>query len=319
MIPNREKWPSQALMLTNRIKKNQRKFKSWRKQHQITCYRLYNLDIPEIPLLVDWYDGRLHVGVKMKGQSDPEVENEWIGFLVTQLANNLNVSSQDLFIKYRRQEKGGTQYTPMASDGKVFEVQEGGHKFVVNLSDYLDTGLFLDHRLTRKMVQKEAAGKRFLNLFAYTGSFTVYAAAGGAISTTTLDLSNTYLEAARINMKRNEFIGPSHRYIKKDIVQLLKQGAMREIFDLVVVDAPTISKSKSMKQSLVIQKDYMWMLNTVLQSVAKNGVIFFSCNYSQFKFDFQQIDAATVTDITAQTIPMDFSNRIPHRCYRIVK
>ena len=306
-------------MLINRVKKNQRRLAAWRKRNSITCYRLYNLDIPEIPLLVDWYNGRMHVGVKIKGSSDANSENEWIQFLVSALATQLAVSSSDVFIKFRRQGQGGAQYAPVASDGRLFDVTEGGHTFVVNLSDYLDTGLFLDHRQTRQMVQADAAGKRFLNLFAYTGSFTVYAAAGGAVSTTTIDLSNTYLEAARLNMSRNGFTGSAHRYQKQDVLGLLANGELQNKFDLAVMDAPTISKSKSMKQKLDIQKDYGWMLNGLLQSMASGGIIYFSCNLSKFQFDSSNINVNFFEDITARTVPPDFKGKIPHKCFRLVK
>lgn len=319
MIPPEEKWATQSEMLINRVKKNQRRLKSWRKQHHVTCYRLYNLDIPEIPLLADWYEGRLHVGVKIKGASEADRENEWIQFLVTSLAKALDVAPTQTFIKFRRQGKGGAQYTPVAEESRIYDVHEGGHTFVVNLSDYLDTGLFLDHRQTRTMVQKEAAGKRFLNLFAYTGSFTVYAAAGGAVATTTMDLSNTYLEAARINMAKNRYTGGAHRYHKCDVVELLKNNGIREIFDLVVMDAPTVSKSKSMKDNLAIQKDYAWMLNALLKSVSKNGIVYFSCNLSNFRLDQSAVEAGIIEDITKQTVPPDFTGKKPHSCFRLVK
>ncbi|MBN2528399.1 MAG: class I SAM-dependent methyltransferase [Deltaproteobacteria bacterium] len=319
MTPSKEKWLAQEQMLINRVRKNQRRLKSWCKQHNVTCYRLYNLDIPEIPLMVDWYEGRLHVGVKIKGATDATLENEWIQHLVDSLADALAVAADNVFIKFRAQGKGGTQYAPIASDARICHVSEGGHRFVVNLSDYLDTGLFLDHRLTRKMIAQEAAGKRFLNLFAYTGSFTVYAAAGGAVATTTVDLSNTYLDAARVNMELNGFTGGTHRYQKHDILKLLGEGGLREMFDLVVMDAPTVSKSKSMKQNLAIQKDYDWMLNALLKNVSKGGIIYFSCNLSSFKFDPDAVSVFEVKDITAHTTPPDFSGKTPHKCFRLLK
>lgn len=319
MKSNPEKWTTQREMLQNRIRKNQKKLKRWLGQQSVSCYRLYHLDIPELPLLIDWYDGRLHVGVKIKSGTRDPLENEWIQFLTNAVAQTLNVSEENVFIKFRKQGKGGTQYTPIANDKHIFQVKEGGHLFTVNLSDYLDTGLFLDHRITRKMIEKEAAGKRFLNLFAYTGSFSVYAAAGGAHTTTTVDLSNTYLDAAKRNMELNGFNGSNHRYQKDDILQLLKSDGIKDTFDLVVMDPPTISKSKSMKQDLIIQNDYIWMLNAILKSVSKKGVVYFSCNLSNFKFDANQIQATKADEITLQTIPPDFSGKTPHKCFRLVK
>ncbi|MBN2342269.1 MAG: class I SAM-dependent methyltransferase [Deltaproteobacteria bacterium] len=319
MIPSSEKWPAQADMLTNRVRKNQRRLKGWLKKTGVSCYRLYHTDIPEIPLLIDWYEGKLHVGVKIKGVQNDPAENEWIQFLIQHLSDALNIAGENVFIKYRVQGTGGAQYTAVANEARIFHVHEGGHQFVVNLSDYLDTGLFLDHRVTRQMVQHDAAGKRFLNLFAYTGSFTVYAAAGGAVATTTVDLSNTYLNAAKINMELNGFTGGSHRYQKHDVLRLLRRGEIREMYDLVVMDAPTISKSKSMKQNLVIQKDYIWMLNALLASVSRDGAIYFSCNLSNFTFNASQVAASHVEEITHQTVPPDFSGKPPHKCFRLVK
>jgi 23S rRNA G2069 N7-methylase RlmK/C1962 C5-methylase RlmI len=319
MIPPNEKWRGQAEMLVNRVKKNQRRLKSWLLRNRVSCFRLYNLDIPEIPLLVDWYEERLHVGVKLRGESDGEEENRWVRYLVNALAGFLGLPENAVFIKFRRQGRGGTQYAPLAADARIYEVTEGGHRFTVNLSDYLDTGLFLDHRQTRQMVEKEAAGKRFLNLFAYTGAFTVYAAAGGAVATTTIDLSNTYLKAAQHNMAINGFSGGTHRYQKHDVLALLERGNWGEMYDLVVMDAPTVSVSKSMTRRLAIQQDYAWMLNGVLNHVSEGGVVYFSCNLASFRFEPERVMASAVEEITGRTIPPDFAGKPPHCCFRLVK
>ena len=324
MISPKENWSAQAQMLVNRVRKNQRRLNSWRRQNGITCYRLYHLDIPEIPLLVDWYEGRLHVSVKIRGtggenEENGNEENDWVTVLVNALADALDIPRTEVFIKFRTQGKGGTQYAPVASEARIYEVNEGGHRFVVNLSDYLDTGLFLDHRQTRKMVEREAAGKRFLNLFAYTGAFTVYAAAGGAVATTTVDISNTYLDAARINMRINGFTGGTHSFVKQDVLGLLERGGLSGMYDLVVMDAPTVSRSKSMTRNLAIQKDYGWMINALLKHVVAGGVVYFSCNVSHFRFDPDAIVASSVEDISSQTIPPDFAGKHPHSCFRIAK
>jgi 23S rRNA (cytosine1962-C5)-methyltransferase len=316
MIPNRDKWARQAEMLANRVKKNERKLRKWRKTQQVGCYRMYHLDIPELPLLIDWYEGKLHISTRHKPHNRSE---QCIDFLAAHLAEQLGVAKSDVFIKHRKLGRGGSQYPALSSEGRILEVKEGGHKFLVNLSDYLDTGLFLDHRITRQMVQREAAGKRFVNLFAYTGSFTVYAAAGGARSTTTIDLSKTYLNVAKKNMKHNGFMGSHHRFIKQDVLGMLHKKNMTSRFDLAVMDAPTVSRSKAMNGSLVIQNDYVWMLNALLQSISPGGVIYFSCNLSDFEFDKQAVRASEIVDITEQTIPPDFKAKCPHKCFRLVK
>jgi len=316
MIPSRDKWAGQAEMLANRVNKNERKLRKWRKTQQVGCYRMYYLDIPELPMLIDWYEGKLHISTRHRPHDHLE---QWIGFLAAHLAEQLGVAKSDLFIKHRKLGRGGSQYPALSSEGRILEVGEGGHKFLVNLSDYLDTGLFLDHRTTRQMVQREAAGKRFLNIFAYTGSFTVYAAAGGASSTTSIDLSNTYLNVAKENMKLNGFTGSQHRFLKQDVLGMLRKKNVTPRFDLAVMDAPTVSRSKAMNDSLVIQDDYVWMLNALLQSISPEGVVYFSCNLSDFKFDKQAVRASEIADITEQTVPPDFKAKCPHKCFRLVK
>ena len=316
MIPGRDKWAGQAEMLVNRVKKNEHKLRKWRKTHQIGCYRMYHLDIPELPLLIDWYEGKLHIATRHRPH---KLLEQWIDFLSAHLAEQLGVAKSDVYIKQRTPGKGGTQYPALSSEERIFEVREGGHQFLVNLSDYVDTGLFLDHRTTRRMVQREAADKRFLNLFAYTGSFSVYAAAGGARSTTSIDLSNTYLNVAKKNMQRNGFTGSRHRFIKQDVLGMLRKNKLASGFDLAVMDAPTVSKSKAMDDSLVIQDDYLWMLNALLQSISPNGIVYFSCNLSDFAFDKLAVRASEIEDITKQTVPLDFKGKCPHKCFRLVK
>ncbi len=316
MIPSQDKWAGQAEMLVNRVKKNEHKLRKWRKTHQVGCYRMYHLDIPELPLLIDWYQGKLHISTRHRPHQYLE---QWIDFLIAHLAEQLGIAKSDVFIKHRTLGMGGSQYPAISSEGRIFEVMEGDHQFQINLSDYVDTGLFLDHRTTRRMVQLESADKRFLNLFAYTGSFSVYAAAGGARSTTTIDLSNTYLKVAKENMKRNGFTGSRHRFIKQDVLGMLRKNNLPSRFDLAVMDAPTVSKSKAMEDSLVIQDDYIWMLNALLQSITPGGVVYFSCNLSDFAFDKKAVRASEIKDITKQTVPLDFKGKCPHKCFRLVK
>ena len=200
-----------------------------------------------------------------------------------------------------------------------FSVDEGGLNFLVNLSDYLDTGLFLDHRMTRDYVRRESDGCRMLNLFAYTGAFTVYAADGGALETTTVDLSNTYLEWARANMKLNDFDDPRHTFVATDVMTwCLDAKTDGRTFDLVVVDPPTFSNSKRTKTVFDVTRDHGELLERVLDLVVPGGIVWFSTNARRFRFDEHLESRAVVTEMTDKTHPPDFRQR-PHRAWRLEK
>jgi 23S rRNA (guanine2445-N2)-methyltransferase / 23S rRNA (guanine2069-N7)-methyltransferase len=190
---------------------------------------------------------------------------------------------------------------------------------LVNLADYVDTGLFLDHRITRQMVRDQAAGKNVLNLFAYTGSFTVYAAAGGAKRTVSVDLSRAYLDWAWQNMRLNGFDGHEHSFIASDVDEFVRNHAAGEMYDLVVFDPPTFSNSKRTERDWNVQTDAIPLLIQLLPLVRKGGVIYFSSNFRRFKFDPESIPASQVHEISKQTVPEDFRNRRIHRCWRIVR
>ncbi len=307
-------------MLVNRVKKNSRKLRSWLKSEGVSCYRLYDHDIPEVPLAIDWYEGRLHIAQYARNSEDGDGSGfDWVGETSFALASALEVSSSNIFIKKRERGRGGAQYGRMDTKRNLVEVCEGGNRFLVNLTDYLDTGLFLDHRNTRKMVGKEALGTRFLNLFAYTGAFSVYAAAGGATQTVTVDMSNTYLDWARDNMHINGHSGEDHRFIRDDVMGALDGRQVQGEYDLVVFDPPTVSKSKSMKRDWDVQRDHSWMIQRILEICNAGGVIYFSTNFRGFKLNDRKIECSDMREITEQTIPPDFRNSRVHRCWRIVK
>ena len=198
-------------------------------------------------------------------------------------------------------------------------VNEGGLKFIVNLSEYVDTGLFLDHRQTRDMVRRAAQDKHVLNLFAYSGAFSVYAAAGGAASVTTVDWSNTYLEWSRRNMALNNFTGPQYEFLRADAREFLTGEAGERRYDLAIVDPPTFSNSKRAEEDWVVQRDHPEMLNQVLARMQPGGVMFFSTNFRRFKLADTGIAATEIREISRQTVPPDFRNERIHRCWRIVK
>jgi len=327
MTADRKTGERQAEMLVNRIRKNRRRLGPWLKAEQVTCYRLYDRDIPELPLAVDWYEGRLHVSYLPRDCGGPDAaegeastaDEESAELLAARVAAALGVPVDRVFVKLRLRAPGGTQYDRLARGGDENEVAEGGHRFLVNLAGYVDTGLFLDHRKTRRLVAAEARGKRFLNLFAYTGSFTVYAAAAGAASTTSVDLSQRYLDWAGRNLELNGLLGPAHTFVRDDAVAALEDGRVAGGFDLVVVDPPTVSKSKRMRRPFDVQRDHPALLRNVLGVTAAGGVVYFSTNLHRFSLDFDPGSRASIEDITAKTIPPDFRDPKAHRCYRIVK
>lgn len=310
----------QAEEFANRLRKRARHLRKWPSKRGISCFRLYERDIPEVPLVVDRYEDALHIAEFERPHDRTAAEHaDWLDLLVRTAAEVLDVARENVFVKHRAPQSGSQQYTRFAEQGCKKIVNEGGLKFVVNLSDYLDTGLFLDHRITRSMVRDEVAGKNFLNLFAYTGSFSVYAAAGGAARTTTVDLSATYLDWAEENMKLNGFQGENHRLVRSDSGEFLANLDEQVMFDLAVVDPPTFSNSKSLEQDWDIQRDYAAMLNQLLSHISTGGVIYFSTNSRRFKFNESAIEGVTTREISKQTVPEDFRNRRIHRCWRIVK
>ena len=254
----------------------------------------------------------------------------------------LDIPASHAVLKVRSRQRGADQYEKLRESGSFMEVNEGDLRFLVNLTDYLDTGLFLDQRLTRGLVRELAAGRRFLNLFAYTGSATVYAAAGGATSTTSVDLSHVYLEWAGRNLELNGLAGPRHSFIREDCMEWLAQtarlrgpgggvrggthgfGQAGPQYDLIFLDAPTFSNSKSMTGTLDVQRDHPWLIRTAAALLSPTGILLFSTNFRKFKLDpalaaeFAARGEFAVADVTRKTIPPDFarSPRI-HTCLRI--
>jgi 23S rRNA (guanine2445-N2)-methyltransferase / 23S rRNA (guanine2069-N7)-methyltransferase len=306
----------QAEMLVNRIRKNRRRLRPWLEAEGVTCFRLYDRDIPELPLVIDWYEGRLHVSFLPREGSDDGARAELVS---RRVGATLGVPEDHVYVKRRARAPGGTQYERLGREGERLAVREGGHRFLVNLADYIDTGLFLDHRITRRLVAGEARGKRFLNLFAYTGAFTVYAAAAGALATTTVDLSQRYLAWAEDNLRLNGLAGPAHAFVRDDVIAALEEGRVSGEYDLVVLDPPTVSKSKRMKRPFDVQRDHARLLERVLGACAPGGVVYFSTNLHRFSLELAPGAAASIEDLTAATIPPDFRDPRAHRCFRIVK
>ncbi len=316
----REEAKRQAEEFANRLRKLARHLRRWPTKRGITCYRLYERDIPEIPLVVDRYEDALHIAEFERPHDRTAAEHaDWLDFMVRTAAETLDVPRELTFLKHRARQRGAKQYERVDRREALRVVNEGGLKFQVNLSDYLDTGLFLDHRQTRAMVRDLAEGKNFLNLFAYTGAFTVYAAAGGASKTTSVDLSATYQDWTTENLKLNGLSGPQHRFMRSDAGEFLASLAEGVQYDLAVVDPPTFSNSKSLEHDWDIQRDHAALLQQVIAHLSPEGLIFFSTNSRRFKLDEAALAGVTIREISKQTVPEDFRNQRIHRCWRIAK
>lgn len=303
-------------MLANRLRKRARHLARWARRTGVSCYRLYDCDIPEVPLVVDWYEGRLHISAYAR-EGDPTRDDAWLDTLAGAAGEALGVARADVFAKRRGGQPGATQYARLEAARALFTVHEAGLAFEVNLSDYVDTGLFLDHRETRARVRAEAEGKRFLNLFCYTGAFTVYAAAGGAVASTSVDLSKTYLEWAGRNLAQNGFAGPEHELVRADALEFLTRRL--EPYDLAVLDPPTFSNSKKMKSELDTQRDHAALVNATLAALRPGGVLWFSTNYRRFKLDAAALRAAQIEDLSRATLPADHRDVRARYVWRMVR
>ncbi|MBL7802397.1 MAG: class I SAM-dependent methyltransferase [Saprospiraceae bacterium] len=303
-------------MFANRLTKMQRHWGKWARRQSISCYRVYDNDIPEFPLAVDVYESILHVSEYARDHGmEPEEHAAWLDGCIETLSAVFDIHPNLIYLKFRQRQKGLRQYERFARTGAEYIVRENGLKFIINPSDYLDAGLFLDHRNTRQMVRQESGGKRVLNLFAYTGSFSVYAAAGGALETLTVDMSNTYLQWADRNLALNGLANDHNRLLQADVLSWLQQP-VQEKWDLVVLDPPTFSNSKRMDGTLDVQRDHVDLLQLVFRHMAPGGVLYFSTNYRRFKLDQAAFEGLAYQDISKKTVPEDFRNKRIHQCFR---
>lgn len=308
-------------MFRNRLTKVFRHISKLARRQEITCYRVYDHDLPEFPFCIEVYEENIYVAeYKRRHLLSEEEHEQWLEDCIAIISEIVGIPSENVYIKQRQRKAGRLgQYQRVATEQEFFVVKEQGLDFKVNLSDYLDTGLFLDHRMTREMVRNQAKGKRVLNLFCYTGSFSVYAASGEASSVTSVDLSKTYLAWAQDNMELNKLYNPSrHSFIHADVKQFLDTLAPAS-FDLVVMDPPTFSNSKRMKDFLDIQLDHVSLLNKTLNALSPGGIIYFSTNYRRFVLDQENIKAAAIKDITKATTPFDFQGKLFRWCYTLTK
>jgi len=313
----------------NRLLKKKRRLAPWVTRDQIHAYRLYNRDIPEFPLIVDWYGSetgtRVHLQEVDTGwRQTAEEHRQWFDFVLGATADALAIAPAQIVGKMRMRQRvrGDTtlQYAATGNRSEDLVIREAGLRFWVNLTSYVDTGLFLDHRKTRRMVGERAQGKRFLNLFGYTGSFTVYAAAGGAVSSETIDLSNTYTEWAVRNLRLNGISTEAHQVVRADVFVWLREAvAAQRQYDLIVLDPPTFSNSKKMLGILDVQRDHPWLIRECLALLSREGELFFSTNLHGFELDAQVATRANFSELTSRTRTEDFKDDNPHRAWRITK
>ena len=315
-----------AVDFANRLKKNFKKLSKWAKQNAITCYRIYDADLPEYAAAIDIYAGE-QTWINVQEYEPPKTidqhkADQRLAGLLSEIPQVLGVDNAQVFLKIRKKQRSTDQYEKHDDQGRFHIIEEGGCKLLVNFEDYLDTGLFLDHRPIRKLIQQQAKNKRFLNLFAYTGSATVHAAMGGAKSTTTVDMSNTYIEWAKKNMALNKNAG-EHEFIQADCLDWLKTEANEEDrrqYDLIFLDPPTFSNSKRMDDVFDIQNDHVQLIKNATALLADNGVLYFSTNFRRFKMELSALSDLSIEDISASTIPEDFlRNPRIHYCWKISK
>ncbi|HTN31974.1 MAG TPA: bifunctional 23S rRNA (guanine(2069)-N(7))-methyltransferase RlmK/23S rRNA (guanine(2445)-N(2))-methyltransferase RlmL [Pseudomonas sp.] len=303
-------------MFANRLQKNLKSLGKWARQAGVECYRLYDADMPEYALAIDLYRDWVHVQEYAPPRSiDPEKAQTRLLDALAAIPVALGIPAERVVIKRRERQTGTRQYERQGEQGRFMEVSEGGVKLLVNLTDYLDTGLFLDHRPMRLRIQREAAGKRFLNLFCYTGTVTVHAAKGGARSTTSVDLSKTYLDWARRNLSLNGF-SDKQRLEQGDVMAWLE--ADRGEYELIFIDPPTFSNSKRMEGVFDVQRDHIHLLDLAMARLAPGGVLYFSNNFRKFQLDEMLAKRYNVVEFSGETLDPDFArNPRIHRAWRI--
>ena len=312
-----------AQMFANRLRKNMKAALEWAKRESVDCFRIYDADMPEYAFAIDQYgDGAENRWLVVQEYAAPrtvdaKAARQRRDEALAVIPHELDIAPERMFVRERRQQKQGAQYEKLAREREFDIVREHPYRFFVNFTDYLDTGLFLDHRLTRRMLGELARGKRFLNLFAYTGTATVYAAGSGATASTTVDMSRTYLDWAKRNLALNELASPAHGFVQANcLTWLAEQRDTSRRWDLMFIDPPTHSRSKRMTEDFDVQRDHVQLLTRARELLTPRGTIVFSNNYTRFKLDAAGLAAFEIDDIGRTTVPEDFArNPRIHSCF----
>jgi len=305
-----------AEILSNRVRNRFRHLSRRFRKAGIDCFRLYDWDIPEVRAVIDWYAGHIVVAEYERLQTT----KEWLPLMADAVAKTLSLEAERVHLKRRRtQTKQGPRYQRLNKKNKRFSVKERDLSFWVNLEDYLDTGLFSDHRHTRLIIQKLSRGHDFLNLFAYTGTFTCAAALGGAKSTVTVDRSQTYIHWAKDNLSLNGLSGPQHTFVKSDTHRFLGRALRhKKRFTLAVIDPPSFFKDKKNQIAFDINRDHPRLIREVIKIMKPGSIVFFSTNHQRFEPKLDDLPVADLKELTPKTIPEDYRNRTIHRCWQMV-
>ena len=311
-----------SAMFGNRLRKNLARLEAWAKRADVACFRVYDADMPEYAFAIDLYGNDERWAYVQEYAAPASVDQDAArgrrDEVLAVLPEILGLPVERIVLRVRRRQKGGDQYEKVGEDAQFHTVREGGYRFLVNFTDYLDTGLFLDHRITRQRVGELAAGRSFLNLFAYTGTATVYAVGAGATASTTVDMSRTYLDWAKRNLALNGLAGPQHGFVQADCLAWLEEqgAAPQRRYGVIFVDPPTLSRSKRMEREFDVQRDHPRLLAMAARLLEPGGVIVFSNNFQKFKLDPAVTQAFEVEDLSRATLPEDFArNPRIHVCF----
>ncbi|GHU10046.1 hypothetical protein FACS1894151_08980 [Spirochaetia bacterium] len=306
-------------MLHNRLVKRSRHLRKWARRTGTTAYRLYDRDIPEIPLVLDYYGGAVSMGLyKRPYEKEESAEQQWLRSMQNAAAQALAIDPSLIFVKTRDRQRGLAQYEKTEAPPVFRDIEEYGLHYRVNLSAYVDTGFFPDRRKLRELIRAEASGKRILNLFCYTGSFSVCAASGGAALTDSVDLSNTYLDWAKINFEKNGLNIGQNNLIREDVLVFLTEAVSAHCqWDMIILDPPAFSNSKKMTDTFDIQRDHAGIIRQCLSLLAPDGALYFSVNVRHFRLDTGALSGVQIIDITETLRDEDFTGKKIPGCYKI--
>lgn len=316
-LPTLADGEDKSMPFVNCMRKNYRHIRKWAKRTETNCFRIYDREMTQYPLAIDYYAGRFCIHYFSRGKDLDEPPGEFQEEVDKALTILFGEGPRTIYWRTRSRSKETRQYEKAGESKEFFSVLEYGVRFKVNLVDYLDTGLFLDHRETRQMVAKMAPGKRLLNLFAYTASFSVHAAMAGAAFTKSVDMSNTYCAWGEENFLLNGLSLKNNEIVRADCLKFLE--AEKATYDLIVIDPPTISRSKKMERLFDVQADYIFLIQKSLQLLNPGGTIIFSTNLRKFVFDESHFPSSTIQEVSHKTLPIDFHDPRIHRCWLIRK